>query len=114
MVWQSLAFMMACYCLLFAGLALWWTLLPTSVADGQCEGLGWGCTLSPQDRWLFGAFILGPSFLAVALLASAVMLWFTLARTGPQAAWAIGTKAALTGWLVGFVAIFCGSVMWLM
>ncbi|MEU5788694.1 hypothetical protein ABZ754_13320 [Micromonospora purpureochromogenes] len=98
MVWQSVAFMMAFHGLLIAGLTLLWTLLP---GDGQCEGI----ECIPHDLLLRLAIIFGPLFLAVALLASAVMLWFTVARTGRQAAWNIGTTAALTGWLVGFAAI---------
>ncbi|WP_107079372.1 hypothetical protein [Micromonospora sp. MH33] len=78
-----------------------WTLLPT---DGQCEGID--CI--PHDLLLRLAITVGPLFLAVALLASAVKLWFTVARTELQAAWAIGTTAAPTGWLVGFAAIGCG------
>ncbi|MFG3301347.1 hypothetical protein [Micromonospora chersina] len=99
-VWQSLAFMMACHGLLIAGLALLWTLLPT---HGQCEGI----ECIPQDLLLRLAIMVGPLFLAVTLLVSAVKLWFTVARTELQAAWTIGTTAALTGWLVGFVAIGC-------
>lgn len=92
--------MMAGHGLLIAGLALLWTLLP---AGGECDGIG--CV--PHDLLLRLATVGGPFFLTVALLASAVELWRTVARTGHQAAWATGTTAALTGWLVGFVAIFC-------
>ncbi|MEH0845075.1 hypothetical protein V6U81_22065 [Micromonospora sp. CPCC 205711] len=104
MVWQSLAFMTACHGLLIAALALLWTLLP---AHGQCGGID--CI--PHDLLLRLAIMFGPLFLAAALLASAVMLWFTVARNEPQAAWAIGTTAALTGWLVGFAAILLQQLL---
>jgi hypothetical protein len=95
------------YGLLIGGLTLWWTQLPTSVSEGRCEGIGFGCELNPHDTWLFAAFVLGVPGLAVALLASVYMLWRAVARWELEWPWAIGTIAALAGWFAAFVLVCC-------
>jgi hypothetical protein len=38
------------------------------VPDGQCSGLGWGCTLSPRDGWQIAIVLWGLPALTVSLL----------------------------------------------
>jgi len=37
-----------------------WLVLPKELPPGQCEGLGFGCTLSPADSVLVFAVMAGP------------------------------------------------------
>ncbi|MEU6343329.1 hypothetical protein ABZ883_20600 [Streptomyces sp. NPDC046977] len=111
-VWQSLAFMTALYGLLIGGLTLWVMQLPRSVGYGECEGIGFGCTLSPHETWVvFVVPVLRLVILPVALLASTVMLGYQVTRRQPKSAWTIGTMSALTGWLAGPSVLLLLSIL---
>ncbi|CAM3955912.1 hypothetical protein [Janibacter anophelis] len=49
-----------------------WVVAPDANAGGQCEGLGFGCTLTPKDVLAFAAFLATP--LAVGTLLIALFL----------------------------------------
>ncbi|RLV56699.1 hypothetical protein D9V41_06450 [Aeromicrobium phragmitis] len=89
----------------FGVLAAWW-LLPWLVvlvlrsqaatvnADGQCSGIGFGCSLTPYDGYTFAmVFFLAPLTL-VAVLSAA--LWLALRRR-PLRPVRDGSVAALIG-----------------
>ncbi|XVX22003.1 hypothetical protein ACQP1U_09160 [Actinomycetota bacterium] len=95
--------------------ALWavaWAIAPDRNANGQCEGIGWGCTLTPKDGLLFGGLFIGTPILAAALVAglAAIMVlsgrraWhpFPLGTVGTLIGMAFALTAAA---LVGVVAL---------
>ena len=47
--------------------------LPTENANGQCTGIGFGCTLSPADGVVFAALYAAPVLLLIGLAACAVI-----------------------------------------
>ncbi|GIF72742.1 hypothetical protein [Asanoa siamensis] len=53
---------------------------PSQVADGQCEGLGFGCTLSPRDGARFALFLFGAPALLVSLLLCLIVIAVVAAR----------------------------------
>lgn len=54
----------------FAAVLLW-AVLPDHNADGQCEGIGWGCSLTPRDGVAFVGLLLGvPVGIGTALCAA--------------------------------------------
>ena len=53
--------------------------LPTENPNGQCTGIGFGCTLSPADGVLFTALYAAPVLLLIGLAACAVIA-FSRAR----------------------------------
>ena len=82
------------YAAAVVGYLIWAFTLPTSNPDGQCEGLGWGCTLAPRDGAWFAAMIFGPPVLAGGFVASLLVL-AVIRRALP--AFLAGTIAAVLG-----------------
>lgn len=41
---------------------------PDQVADGQCEGIGWGCTMTPRDGTQLALIVFGLPTLTISLL----------------------------------------------
>jgi hypothetical protein len=41
---------------------------PDHVANGQCEGIGWGCTMTPRDGTQLALIVFGLPALIVSLL----------------------------------------------
>jgi len=48
-------------------------LLPDDNPSGQCEGLGFGCTLTPSDGVLFLGFLAAPWLIGLGLLTCLVI-----------------------------------------
>ncbi|KGN33414.1 hypothetical protein N802_15280 [Knoellia sinensis KCTC 19936] len=66
---------LVCLALLWVAWAAWYFLAPDSNANGQCEGLGFGCTLTPRDLATFaGTIALGPMTGLVLLVTGAVRI----------------------------------------
>ncbi|WP_353950061.1 hypothetical protein V6K52_10440 [Knoellia sp. S7-12] len=72
---------------MWAAWALWFTLAPSTNPGGQCEGLGFGCTLTPNDLAAFaGIIILAPgTFLLVAL--TLAVRATRIGRGSPRTVW---------------------------
>ncbi|MBU5424105.1 hypothetical protein KQI48_15655 [Cellulomonas hominis] len=49
--------------------AVWWLLSPDENPGGQCEGIGFGCTLTPRDSVLFLGLLASPVLVLEGLLA---------------------------------------------
>jgi hypothetical protein len=58
-------------------------LLADQNADGQCEGLGFGCTMTPQDTARFAIMFLGVPALVVTLLISLVVIALKRNKNAP-------------------------------
>lgn len=58
--------------------------LPDENASGQCEGIGFGCTLTPADSMPFLGMLAAP-FLAVAGFAAIVIIALVQARSDRRA-----------------------------
>ncbi|HEX6870232.1 MAG TPA: hypothetical protein VF163_03955 [Micromonosporaceae bacterium] len=71
---------------------------PDKNANGQCEGLGFGCTPTPHDGLLLMGMAATP-FLVLGLLVSSVALWIAVAA-GARSGVAAGSLAALVGFAV--------------
>ena len=50
-----------------------WLVLPQDLPAGQCEGIGFGCTLSPADSALLLGVLAGPTLLGLGVLGVAVV-----------------------------------------
>jgi hypothetical protein len=48
--------------------ALGWLVLPKDLPPGQCEGIGFGCTLSPADTVLLLGLMAAPALLAAGVI----------------------------------------------
>jgi len=59
--------------------------LPDHNRPGQCEGLGWGCTLTPADSVLLFGFLAAPFLLVAGPLACVVIFAVRYVR-GPRGA----------------------------
>jgi hypothetical protein len=84
--------------------------LPDHKTDGTCDGIGFGCSLTPRDEALFVVFFYGIPVLVASMLAAAVTLALAVAahiRSGVAA----GTLAAFTGFAVA-VAIPAVAIAW--
>ncbi|MCE1178748.1 MAG: hypothetical protein LWW86_06910 [Micrococcales bacterium] len=98
--------------LLVALWALAWAIAPDHNANGQCEGIGWGCTLTPRDGLLFAGLFIGTPVLAAALVAGLAAI-MVLADRRVWRPLALGTVGTLIGMafaltaaaLVGVVAL---------
>jgi hypothetical protein len=78
-----------------------------AVPAGQCEGLGFGCTLSPRDTAILLTFITAPFAVLATGLAWLVVL---LLRLTPARQWA---GVAQGGLAAGVVMLAAGAVAWL-
>jgi hypothetical protein len=99
---------------LLLAIACWgvaWVVAPDANAGGQCEGLGFGCTLTPKDALVFAAFLATPVAVGTLLLALLLVVvtvqrsW--LPRLGGIA---LGTLAGACG-LALTLAIAAGLVV---
>ena len=68
--------------IVFGPLAIWGTgvvltagAVPSEVAEGQCEGIGFGCQLSPRDGILLSGGFIGLFVVPVATLVAVVVGW---------------------------------------
>lgn len=62
---------------LLLAIACWgvaWVVAPDANAGGQCEGLGFGCTLTPKDALTFAAFLATPVAVRTLLLALLIIV----------------------------------------
>ncbi|CAN7442180.1 hypothetical protein [Knoellia sp. LjRoot47] len=81
---------------------------PDSNPNGQCEGLGFGCTLTPHDVAGFvGAIVVAP-LTALVLAVTLVVRLVRIGRGSPRTVWDIVVAGLLLVgfglWLVGAVA----------
>jgi hypothetical protein len=64
-----------------------YAVLDHDVPPGSCEGIGFGCTLSPADALIFWAMIVGVPVLvpagAIGLVVVAVVQWARTRRSEP-------------------------------
>ena len=72
--------------------------LPDYNASGQCEGIGFGCALTPKDATQFAAMVYYPFALWAGLLTMGVVLF-----TRKQRAWLIPVAAMGTALVFGSV-----------
>jgi len=61
-------------------LLLLYLTLPDYNASGQCEGIGWGCTLTPADGIAFLALLAAPFLFVLGLLVCAVIFFVRYVR----------------------------------
>ena len=87
-----------CGAALFVGL-----LLPADPPEGQCEGIGFGCTLSPRDTVWFAAVYVGAAAVPVATLVSLVAA--ILVPEGRRRAAVVGGLSAMAAVLVGLAVL---------
>ena len=81
-----------------------WVVAPDANAGGQCEGLGFGCTLTPQDSLALVAFFAAPVGVGTVLLGTVVALVVDRARWLPRLGGAaLGTLCALCGLVLALV-----------
>jgi len=83
------------------GFAAWILTAPDHNPDGQCEGIGFGCTLTPHDGAVFLAAISTPVLLLAGGLAC-LTIWVLRRRAARRPHRATGTSHRATGaWSVG-------------
>jgi hypothetical protein len=49
--------------------------LPTENPNGQCSGIGFGCTLTPADGVLFLGMLAAPVLFVLGIVAVALIAW---------------------------------------
>lgn len=103
----SLAVLVALLVLWLSWLA-WFLLAPDRNADGRCEGLGFGCTLTPHDAAVFaGIIVVAPMSLLVVAVTVVVRL-VRITRGSPRTVWDLVLGALLAAavvlWLTGSVS----------
>lgn len=95
-------------------LALWllwlvaFLLAPDRNPNGQCEGLGFGCTLPPRDSLEFAGILLVAPGSVLAVLVTGVVRLVRISRGSPRTVWdmVLGAvlAAAVVAWVVGSLA----------
>lgn len=55
----------------------------TDRPEGQCDGIGWGCTMSGEDVAGFVALLIVPPA-AVVLAVGHLVIWIVARRVGPR------------------------------
>ncbi|RKE10010.1 hypothetical protein [Catellatospora citrea] len=85
--------------LLACGVLAWITTLPSTKADGSCDGIGFGCTPNQRDGMAIVAMIMGLPALAVLVAVQLVVLT-VLAYAGARSGLRAGIAAVLTGWVL--------------
>ena len=80
------------------GLLVGYLTLPDYNASGQCEGIGFGCALTPKDGMQFAAMFYYPFAVWAGLLTMGVILF-----TRKQRAWLIPITAMGTALIFGSV-----------
>jgi hypothetical protein len=79
-------------------------LAPDRNASGQCEGIGWGCTLTPRDTLLFLGFLGAIPALAIMLIVGCAVI-----ATGIRRGVRSGPGLAVLGFCCGILA--CALVL---
>ncbi|MFW5474116.1 hypothetical protein ACOCJ5_12485 [Knoellia sp. CPCC 206450] len=85
-----------------------WLVAPDRNPGGQCEGLGFGCTLTPHDSVAFAGIIVVAPSTVLALAVTLVVRLVRISRGSPRTVWDVIVGALLVlgfgVWLVGTVA----------
>ncbi|MFW5469587.1 hypothetical protein ACOCJ4_06020 [Knoellia sp. CPCC 206435] len=86
----------------------WFVTAPDTNANGQCEGLFFGCRLTPHDSAAFvGSLVLLPLSLLVVAVTGVVRL-VRVRRGSPRTVWdlvlGVLLAAAVVAWVVGSLA----------
>jgi hypothetical protein len=71
------------------GIVIGYLLLDKDVPPGSCEGIGFGCTLSPADTLMLWAMLSLPVFVTagvVGVIVVAVVQWLRIRREGGRPA----------------------------
>lgn len=72
---------------LWAAWGLWYLLAADTNPNGQCEGLGFGCTITPRDFATFvGLLALGPLTGLVLLITGSIRL-LRVSQGSPRTVW---------------------------
>lgn len=94
--------------LLWAGWAAWFLTAPDANPGGQCEGLGFGCTLTPRDVATFVGLIGLAPLSVLVLVVTLVVRFVRVGRGSPRTVWDVVVGALLLGagvlWVAGTVA----------
>ena len=77
--------------------------LPADPPDGQCEGIGFGCTLSPRDTLWFAAVYVGALAVPIGTLVSIVAA--VLAPEGRRRAAVVGALSAMAAVIAGLAVL---------
>lgn len=72
---------------LWAGWALWFLTAPDANPGGQCEGLGFGCTLTPRDVASFVGVIALAPFTALVLAVTGAVRIVRISTGSPRTVW---------------------------
>lgn len=81
-----------------------WVVAPDVNSGGQCEGIGFGCTPTPQDSLALAAVFAAPALIGTVLLGTVVALVVDRARWLPRLGGiALGTLSALCGLVLTLV-----------
>jgi hypothetical protein len=87
---------------------LWFVLAPDRNADGRCEGLGFGCTLTPRDAAEFAGILVVAPVSVLVLIVTGVVRLVRIRRGSPRTVWdlVLGMllAAAVVAWVAGSVA----------
>jgi hypothetical protein len=88
-----------------AAVAVASSLAPTTVAEGQCEGIGFGCTLSPADGILFIGVYIG--LFAVPIATVVLVVIAACSRQRPLAT--VGSALAVFASVVSVLAMMVAA-----
>ena len=94
---RSLAWMFGCVGAVWLVAVMAYVLLPDHNPPGQCEGIGWGCTLTPRDGVLFAMMFLGVPITVGTVVIGTIWIAFWHTRWG---AMATGLSAFAAGLVV--------------
>jgi hypothetical protein len=75
-----------------------------SLPEGQCEGIGWGCTLTPRDTLLITGMVLGVVVVPIATVIAAVVARCSSTETE------IRNVVLLLGLYAGATLVFVAAV----
>lgn len=85
-----------------------WLVAPDRNPGGQCAGLGFGCTLTPQDLVAFAGIIAVAPLTVLVLAVTLVVRLVRIGRGSPRTVWDVVVGAlillAFGVWLTGTVA----------
>jgi hypothetical protein len=85
----------------------WFLLAPDRNPGGQCEGLGFGCTLTPQDLAEFAGIILLAPFTVLVIAVTAVVRLVRIGKGSARTGWDLTLggllAAAVLTWIAGMV-----------
>jgi len=85
-----------------------WLVAPDRNPGGQCEGLGFGCTLTPHDTVAIAGVIVVAPLTVLVLVVTLVVRLVRIRRGSPRTVWDVVVGALLLlafgVWLTGTVA----------